>query len=143
MSVGKWCLKLVLFINLILWGMYLIGWDWQGFRNYSPNIPQNTYGLEFWKYNVFQVIITVAWFSGLIGLIRSHWSRNFNFAVSATMFCVFVYVSWGEYRHDSSVGASRGALESLLLSATCLVANLWAIWFIFYTKLKSRNKKLL
>ena len=136
MSVSKWCLRLILLINLVLWGMYLVGWDWQGFKSYSPNIRLKSFGLEFWKYNVFHIIIAGAWFTGLMSLVRSHWSSSINFAVSAIMFWIFTYVSWSEHRFDNSVGASRGALESLLLSATCLAANLWALWHTLHTKLK-------
>ena len=144
MSISHACLRIILLTNLIYWGWYLIDWDWQGFQTSAPNANSHIYGREFWTWNVIHVIMVAAWFAGLIGLFRSHWSRNSNFIISAIMFGIFVLVDWGEYRHDSAYsrfGNFRGALTNLLISVLFLTANLWALAIIVWTKLKPENKK--
>ncbi len=137
-----WVFRLIIVVNVLMWGVYLIGWDWMGFRNYPSHLRQQPLPSEILKYNAAQLALGTALVAGLVGLKSRLWSWLWlwHFLASAAMFGIFTLVYWDEYQFDESMGADRGAWEGLVLNALLLVINLIALCYVIRQNYKLRRQ---
>ena len=142
-KLGLWSFRLIVLLNLFLSILYVLGWNYLSYQNLSPNHRHPSDILAFFQFNWHVFIMGSAVIAGLVSFFKSGRPLVLTLwhLLIIMVFCfIFALVSWDEHQFDKAMGASRGALETFLISSVILALNLSAFCLFSWTALKASRQ---
>jgi len=139
-KLGLWSFRLIVLLNLFLLTLYVSGWDYLSFQTLPSDHRHPSDILAFFQYNWHVIIMGSALIAGLISLLKSGRPLTltlWHLFIIVVLYFIFALVAWDEHQFDKAIGASRGALETFIISSVMIALNLSVFCILSWTALRA------